>query len=280
MRHLLYAHAAQAASKINFRYAHDRRSYKFTAKEQDEETGLYYYGARYLDAKYSRWMSTDPAVSDYIPMAPTDDEARKHNQQLPGMGGVFNVVNFQLYHYAGNNPVKYTDPDGKITKHEDLNGTDRIKAELKDIVQGSFKYGVFASGSITLWGVIDAGAELNLGRVELSGSINNDVKTKEAIGINLELGVLNFVKGNLSLEKSREVPADEEIGNYLQMVKVIYSKGELTPDIGGKIGQISSSAQDENVKVGGEVGLFVGIGLWLNLSEIKDFVRGWINGDY
>ena len=25
--------------------------YKFTAKEQDEETGLYYYGARYLDAK-------------------------------------------------------------------------------------------------------------------------------------------------------------------------------------------------------------------------------------
>ena len=75
--------------------------------------GLYYYGARYLDAKYSRWMSTDPAVSDYIPMAPTDDEARKHNQQLPGMGGVFNVVNFQLYHYAGNNPVKYTDPDGK-----------------------------------------------------------------------------------------------------------------------------------------------------------------------
>ncbi|MBM7024177.1 RHS repeat domain-containing protein [Treponema sp. Marseille-Q4523] len=89
--------------------------YKFTAKEQDEETGLYYYGARYLDAKYSRWLSTDPAVSDYIPMAPTDDNARKHNGQLPGQGGVFNVVNFQLYHYAGNNPVKYTDPDGKFT---------------------------------------------------------------------------------------------------------------------------------------------------------------------
>nr|WP_252722635.1 hypothetical protein [Treponema sp. Marseille-Q4132] len=57
-------------------------------------------------------MSTDPAVSEYVPQAPVNDEARKHNQNLPGMGGVFNVVNFQLYHYAGNNPVKYVDPDG------------------------------------------------------------------------------------------------------------------------------------------------------------------------
>ncbi|WP_432896384.1 RHS repeat-associated core domain-containing protein [Treponema socranskii] len=40
--------------------------YKFTAKEMDEETGLYYYGARYLDAKYSRWLSTDPALSYYV----------------------------------------------------------------------------------------------------------------------------------------------------------------------------------------------------------------------
>ena len=80
----------------------------------DEETGLYYYGARYLDPKYSRWLSGDPALNDYIPKAPIDDEAKKHNENLPGMGGVFNVVNLHLYHYAGNNPVKYTDPDGKI----------------------------------------------------------------------------------------------------------------------------------------------------------------------
>jgi len=79
----------------------------------DKETGLYYYGARYLDPKYSRWLSGDPALSDYIPKAPIDDESKKHNENLPGMGGVFNVVNLHLYHYAGNNPVKYTDPDGK-----------------------------------------------------------------------------------------------------------------------------------------------------------------------
>jgi hypothetical protein len=29
------------------------------------------------------------------------------------MGGIFNLVNLHVYHYAGNNPVKYVDPDGR-----------------------------------------------------------------------------------------------------------------------------------------------------------------------
>ena len=79
--------------------------YKFTAKEQDEETGLYYYGARYLDAKYSRWLSADPAVNDYV------------SGTSAGEGGIYNTVNFSLYHYAGNNPIAYTDPDGRDVKN-------------------------------------------------------------------------------------------------------------------------------------------------------------------
>jgi RHS repeat-associated protein len=95
------------------RAGEEKTPFRFTGKRLDEETGLYYYGARYLDPQTSRWLSTDPAMGEYIPQAPVNEEARKHNGNLPGMGGVFNVVNLHVYHYAGNNPVKYIDPDGK-----------------------------------------------------------------------------------------------------------------------------------------------------------------------
>ena len=62
-----------------------------------------------MDAKYSRWLSTDPAVGEYI------------NGSSAG-GGIYNTVNFSLYHYAGNNPVKYTDPDGRAEKLTDKLG--------------------------------------------------------------------------------------------------------------------------------------------------------------
>jgi hypothetical protein len=86
---------------------------KISSKELDPETGFYYYGARYLDLRTSRWLSGDPALGEYLPAAPVNDEAKKSNGNLPGQGGVFNLVNLHVYHYAGNNPVKYTDPDGK-----------------------------------------------------------------------------------------------------------------------------------------------------------------------
>ena len=61
--------------------------YKFNAKELDEETGLYYYGARYYDPRTSVWISSDPLKEKY--------------------------PNISSYVYCADNPVNVIDPDGK-----------------------------------------------------------------------------------------------------------------------------------------------------------------------
>ena len=62
------------------------KRYRYTGKERDEESGLYYHGARYYSAWLGRWMNCDPI----------------------GMG-----MTKSLYAYVSNNPIRYNDPDGK-----------------------------------------------------------------------------------------------------------------------------------------------------------------------
>lgn len=45
--------------------------------------------AKYCNHKHCRWLSEDPALNEYIPKAPIDDKAKKDNENLPGMGGVY-----------------------------------------------------------------------------------------------------------------------------------------------------------------------------------------------
>ena len=61
--------------------------YKFNGKELDEDTGLYYFGARYYDPKVSIWYSVDPMAETYCNVNP--------------------------YVYCMQSPVNLVDPDGK-----------------------------------------------------------------------------------------------------------------------------------------------------------------------
>jgi RHS repeat-associated protein len=74
--------------------------YLFSAKELDPETSFYDFGARYLDPRFSKWMSTDPALGRYL-----SGEAA---------GGLTAPVNFALYTYGRNSPMVYADPNGAL----------------------------------------------------------------------------------------------------------------------------------------------------------------------
>ena len=59
---------------------------KFNGKEFDQETGLYYYGARYMNPVTNLWYGVDALVEKY--------------------------PNLSSYNYCANNPVKFIDRDG------------------------------------------------------------------------------------------------------------------------------------------------------------------------
>jgi RHS repeat-associated protein len=69
------------------------RRYRYTGKERDEESGLYYHGARYYVPWIGRWIACDPA----------------------------NLVDgLNLYQYVMSNPTRYRDPSGQATGDDDL----------------------------------------------------------------------------------------------------------------------------------------------------------------
>ena len=80
------------------------KRYKYVGKERDEETGLYYYGARYYAGWLCRWISTDPA-------------------------GLVDGAN--MYVYVKNNPLRYADPTGMQSEDEVDQTHPPTKPEIK-----------------------------------------------------------------------------------------------------------------------------------------------------
>jgi RHS repeat-associated protein len=72
---------SQSNANVDFRFG-------YTGREFDEETGLYYYRARYYDAAIGRFISEDP------------------------MG--FGAGDSNLYRYVGNSATNFTDPTGNF----------------------------------------------------------------------------------------------------------------------------------------------------------------------
>ena len=85
LNHIVYDSYGQVTSETNpdvdFRFG-------YTGRERDEETGLYYYRARYFDPAPGTFVSTDP------------------------LG--FGAGDSNLYRYVFNSPTNYTDPSGKF----------------------------------------------------------------------------------------------------------------------------------------------------------------------
>ncbi|NEO95079.1 MAG: RHS repeat-associated core domain-containing protein, partial [Moorea sp. SIO3G5] len=78
------------------------KEYRYSGKERDDSTGLYYYGARYYAPWLGRWLKPDPAGK---------------------------VDGLNLYGYVKDNPVKFKDKKG-LMKEEEKNDVDQEEMEM------------------------------------------------------------------------------------------------------------------------------------------------------
>ncbi len=87
---------------------------EFTGHEYDETEDLVYMGARYYNANIGKFITQDPVFWDF-------DYSRLTDPQI-----------FNSYTYARNNPITYTDPDGRdaVLKFDEKNKTIIISSTI------------------------------------------------------------------------------------------------------------------------------------------------------
>ncbi len=73
---------------------------EFVGKEKDEETGIYYFNARYMDPRIGRFVAVDPVKA-------VDPYNNQTNEKM-----LTNPQHLNNYAYAQNNPVNFIDPRG------------------------------------------------------------------------------------------------------------------------------------------------------------------------
>ena len=133
--------------------------YLFNAKELDEETGLYYYGARYLNPKDTRWLSVDPMFEEYNGVSP--------------------------YSYCLNRPVIATDEEGEW-----------VNFVVGALIGAAVEYGAQVVGNVVEKGKLDASCftdnidfvDIGIAAVEGALTSGGSVVTGKAAKVALKVG--------------------------------------------------------------------------------------------
>lgn len=141
--------------------------YLFNAKELDEETGLYYYGARYYDPRISQFLSSDRFAKKYPNLTP--------------------------YSYCANNPINAVDVRGDSISTSKLNDAqlklynENIASLKESKLFTSYYNQLLTSPTIYTISVNRSKAD---GEVGSSGQFY-DSKTKEiSVGVTMDYGAM------------------------------------------------------------------------------------------
>jgi RHS repeat-associated protein len=157
--------------------------YKFNGKESDEETELYYYGARYYDPKLSIFASIDRFTEKFPDQSP--------------------------YTYAANNPIKFIDVNGDSIIIGNVNYTPRMET--------SSNYDDFTNATISaLNKLVSDPNTTSISTPNVSGNAILDFVGENALGnITIQQGSL-YGFHHITSEDGSTINFSEDIGIFLQ----------------------------------------------------------------
>ncbi|GEM_PF-1398696 len=257
------------------------KRYRYTGKERDEESGLYYHGARYYIPWLCRWSTSDPLENKYAGMSPYN------------YGNCNPIVFNDPSGMGGEDVVKYTRPDEKaiyLSKdakpnfvkegdelvflepgHKQTNRDASSLLKVGDLISFTDEYGVFYTssftknkdGSYTFSGYVNKEGEDYLQPEASSVTHEGNSRNSEYIG-NSITGLNDSYKRleykstieKMSAENLSKVLDAKEIGDYELAEKVAKNSSDTR-------NQIRTEFQKKQSPVG------------KSISEVLDRKRSW-----
>ncbi len=179
----------------------------FTGHELDVESGLIYAGARYYMPNIGRWTSVDPLASAYPGWSP--------------------------YNYVLNNPLRYTDPDGKevvpVGNRAEVALINRYLARLQTSETGAALYNMLHSRSEVIR--IQIGS---VGDEQVLGNTNVKGRKSEGLRITITLDVDDVAAQDVATQEGTMAHEMQHAADALiiteQYAQEVHSTEELPRD--------------------------------------------------
>jgi len=128
--------------------------YKFNGKELDEETGWYYYGARYYDPRISLWLSVDPLAEQtmtpyqYTYQNPVRliDPTGMAGEESDGWGKKTREDGKSTWEYSHHHITKDNYKDLGYSEYMD---SGNVYSTTNDVADGRYNFSLNSDGSVT-----------------------------------------------------------------------------------------------------------------------------------
>jgi len=205
--------------------------YKYTGKELDQESGLYYYGARYYKPEVGRFMQPDMVI-----------------------GGLDDPLSLNRYAYVKNNPIRYIDVTGNagsdfaptiMTKHYEMTGAQHTKSGVPKgpaliaigmLAAPFVAYGVGAAATCALTNPITA---TSVGVAAVETAVGYDGPSPGATALDMAENVARR--------------GDEVVEGAVEGISKLFKKKTMVGDAADAVGEMTGSVPKSSDELMGTV---------------------------